>query len=216
MLSVDCPIDLRYYAAQARLKAEGGRNMAHILLVKGSPRERGNSSALADQAAVGARAAGASVETVSLHRLQISGCDGCDACAATGEFCIIQDDMQGLYPKLLEADAVLLASPIYWFTYTAQLKLFIDRLYGLWNNRPHFLRGKPVGVILTYGDSDLYNSGGINAIHTFETMSRFLEAPIAGFVHGTAGGPGDAEKNPDLMRAARDLGARLAGAQAGV
>jgi len=184
-----------------------------ILILKGSPRERGNSAALAERAAAGALEAGAQVESVYLHGLDIRACDGCDLCMEQGEYCVIEDDMQSLYPKLLEADALLLASPIYWFTFSAQLKLCIDRWYGLWNFKNDLFRGKPVGIILTYGDSDLYTSGGINAIHTFETLFRFLQAPIVGMVYGTAMDPGDAEKQPDLMERAYHLGQRLGGKQ---
>jgi multimeric flavodoxin WrbA len=181
-----------------------------ILILTGSPRERGNSAALAQQTAGGAQDAGAQVESIYLHGLDIRPCDACDLCKETGVNCIIEDDMQNLYPKLLEADALVLASPIYWFTYSAQLKLCIDRWYGLWNNHHDFLRGKPVGILLSYGDSDLQTSGGINAIHTFETMFRFLQTPIVGIVHGSLSDPGDAAKNPELMQAAYDLGKQLA------
>jgi multimeric flavodoxin WrbA len=184
----------------------GGR----VLILKGSPREKGNSAALADRLAAGAEDAGLEVERINLASLDIRACDGCDLCKERGEYCVIEDDMQALYPKLIEAGALVLASPIYWFTYSAQLKLCIDRWYGLWNNRKGFLRGKPVGIILTYGDDDLYLSGGINAIHTFESMFRFLGAPILGMVYGTATDPGDVLKNPELMQAAYDLGRKLA------
>ncbi|MGE5124124.1 MAG: flavodoxin family protein [Acidobacteriaceae bacterium] len=181
-----------------------------LLILKGSPREKGNSAALAERAAAGARQAGAQVTSIYLHGLDIRPCDGCDLCIEEGVPCVIEDDMQSLYPKLLEADALLLASPIYWFTYSAQLKLCIDRWYGLWNKHPKAFRGKPVGIILTYGDSDLYTSGGINAIHTFETTFRFLQAPIAGLVYGSASDPGDIDKQPELMQAAYELGSKLA------
>jgi multimeric flavodoxin WrbA len=184
-----------------------------ILILKGSPRERGNSAVLAERAAAGALETGAQVESVYLHGLDIRACDGCDLCKEQGEYCVIEDDMQSLYPKLLEADALLLASPIYWFTFSAQLKLCIDRWYGLWNFKNDLFQGKPVGIILTYGDTDLYTSGGINAIHTFETLFRFLQAPIVGMVYGTAMDPGDAEKQPDLMERAYQLGQRLGGKQ---
>jgi multimeric flavodoxin WrbA len=181
-----------------------------LLILKGSPRERGNSATLADRVAAGATDAGLQVECVALQTMDIRPCDGCDLCKETGDFCVIEDDMQSLYPKLIEADAIVLASPIYWFTYTAQLKLCIDRWYGLWNARKDFLRGKPIGIVLAYGDTDLYTSGGINAIHTFETMFCFLKAPIVGMVYGSLSDPGDAEKNPDLMQSAYDLGKKLA------
>jgi len=59
----------------------------------------------------------------------------------------------------------------------------------LWNIDHDAFRGKPVGIILTFGDTDLYTSGGINSIHTFETMFRFLRAPIAGMVYGSVKNP---------------------------
>jgi multimeric flavodoxin WrbA len=184
-----------------------------VLILKGSPRERGNSAVLADRVAAGACEAGCEVECVSLQSMDIRACDGCDLCKETGVYCVIEDDMQGLFPKLLEADALVLASPVYWFTYSAQLKLCIDRWYGLWSVQHDAFRGKQVGIVLAYGDTDLYTSGGINAIHTFESMFRFLEAPIAGMVYGTASDPGDVQKNPELMKAAYELGKKLAMAQ---
>ena len=180
-----------------------------VLILKGSPREKGNSNMLADRAAAGAQEAGAQVESIYLHGLDIRPCDGCDLCKENGVFCVIEDDMQSLYPKLLDAEAMILATPIYWFTYSAQLKLCIDRWYGLWNFKPDIFKGKPMGIILTYGDTDLYTSGAINAIHTFETMLRFLDAPILGMVYGSVNDPGEVEKHPELMEAAYKLGQRL-------
>ncbi len=177
----------------------------NILILKGSPRERGNSAALADRAAQGALAAGAQVESIYLHGLDIRPCDACELCAENGNWCIIEDDMLPLYPKLAAADAVILASPIYWFTFSAQLKLCIDRWYGFQE-----VAHKQFGIILTYGDTDLYTSGGINAIHTFETMCRFLKGEIVGIVHGSLSNVGDVEKHPELLQQAYDLGQRLA------
>ena len=180
-----------------------------ILILKGSPRERGNSSALADQVAVGAKESGAEVESIYLHGLDIRPCDACDLCR-DGSQCVVEDDMQMLYPKITAADAILVASPIYWFTFSAQLKLCIDRWYSLWNFNHDVFKGKPIGIVLTYGDTDLYTSGAINAIHTFETMFRFLQANIVGWVYGSLMDVGDAQKNPELMQQAHQLGKRLA------
>lgn len=180
----------------------------NIIILKGSPREKGNSATLADRAAEGARQAGAIVESIYLHGLDIRPCDGCDLCKAGP--CVIEDDMQPLYPKLAAADAILLASPIYWFTYSAQLKLCIDRWYGYQSNRWRELSQKEYGLILAYGDSDLYSSGAINAIHTVESMCRFLNSKVVGIVHGTLWEIGDAQKNPSLLQQAFDLGKRLA------
>lgn len=187
---------------------EQGDNMMKILIIKSSPRPHGNSSTLADQLAEGALQAGAQVECISLHKLNIHPCNGCDACVKTGK-CTTKDDMQPLFDKLIEADAIVLASPIYWFTYSAQLKICIDRWYSIWKNDHDAFRGKPFGIILTYGDTDLYNSGAINAIHTFETMLNFLRAKIAGWVYGSLNDVGDAQKNPELMQKAYQLGVKM-------
>jgi multimeric flavodoxin WrbA len=180
----------------------------HILILKGSPREKGNSSLLAEKAAEGARAAGAEVETFSLHRMDIRPCDACDTCQETG-VCVLKDDMQVLYPKLQEAEAIVIASPVYWFTMSAQTKLFIDRWYALESSQGNALKGKQFGIILTYGDTDPYSSGAINAIRTFQDMFRYIGANIAGMVYGTASDEGDVLKQPELMGRAYKLGAKL-------
>ena len=183
-----------------------------VLILKGSPREKGNSAVLAERVADGAVTAGAQVESVYLHGLDIRPCDACELCQNNG-ICVIEDDMQSLYPKLATADAILLASPVYWFTFSAQLKLCIDRWYAFQASRWKEVSDKQFGIVLTYGDTDLYTSGAINAIHTFETMARFLHSEIVGIVHGSLTEVGDAVKKPELMQAAFNLGQQLAGTQ---
>ena len=180
----------------------------YVLVFKGSPRENGNSSSLAEKAAEGAKAAGAEVESISLHRMDIRPCDACDICHETG-VCVLMDDMQVLYPKLQKADAILIASPIYWFTLSAQTKLFIDRWYALESSQGNALRGKQFGIILTYGDTDPYSSGAINAIRTFQDIFRYIEGNIAGIVYGTASDVGDVQSQPELMELAYKLGQKL-------
>jgi len=186
-----------------------GRN---ILILKGSPREKGNSAVLADQVAAGANETGALVTSVYLHGLDIRPCDGCDLCRDSGG-CVIEDDMQSLYPKLIAADAIVLASPVYWFTFSAQLKLCVDRWYAFQANHWQEISGKEFSIILAYGDTDLYTSGAINAIYTFESLARFLKGRIVGIVHGSLSDVGDAEKNQALMQAAYSLGKQLAAPQ---
>ncbi len=180
-----------------------------ILVFKGSPRENGNSSALAKRAAEGARAAGAEVEIFSLHQLDIRPCDACDTCQETG-VCVLKDDMQALYPKLTQADAIIIASPIYWFTMSAQTKLFVDRWYAMQRPQGSQLKGKPFGILLTYGDSDPYSSGAINAIRTFQDMFCYIGSNLSGLVYGTAMDVGDVQKQPELMERAYRLGEKLA------
>jgi multimeric flavodoxin WrbA len=180
----------------------------NVLILKGSPREWGNSSVLADQVAAGAKFSGAKVESIYLHSLDIRACDACDLCER-GSGCVIKDDMQDLYPKLEAADAIVLASPVYWFTFSAQMKLCVDRWYAYQSSGWKELQDKQFALVLTYGDTDLYTSGGINAISTFETMCRFLNAEIIGMVYGTMSDVGDAERQPELMEQAYQLGREL-------
>jgi multimeric flavodoxin WrbA len=179
-----------------------------ILVFKGSPREKGNSSILADKAAEGAKSAGAQVETFSLHKMDIHPCDACDICQDT-EVCVLGDDMQLLYPRLRQADAIVIASPIYWFTISAQTKLFIDRWYALESSQGSALKGKRFGILLTYGDADPYTSGAINAIRTFQDMFRYIKADIVGMVYGTASNEGDILNQPELLEHAYKLGEKL-------
>jgi multimeric flavodoxin WrbA len=181
-----------------------------ILILKGSPREKGNSAVLANQVFAGANEAGAKVESVYLHGMNIQPCDACDVCQDGYEGCIIEDDMQTLYPKITAADVIVIASPIYWFTISAQTKICIDRWYALESDDKNPFQGKKLGLVLVYGDTDLYTSGGINAIHTFESLARYVGMELAGMVYGTAWQLGEAEEQPELMEKAYKLGARLA------
>ena len=83
-----------------------------ILILKGSPRENGNTATLADQVSEGAKEFGAEVESIYLHGMDINPCDGCYFCEGTG-ICAVEDDMQTLYPKIRQADAIVIATPVY-------------------------------------------------------------------------------------------------------
>jgi multimeric flavodoxin WrbA len=185
----------------------------HILVLTGSPRENGNSSLLADQIIAGARAAGAEVEAFFLQSMNIHPCDACGACQATGDgSCTIEDDMQTLYPKLSRTDAIVIASPIYWFTMSAQTKLCIDRWYAFDGPQGNALSGKQFAIALSYGDTDPVTSGAINAIRTFQDMCRYIKAGIVGMVYGSASGAGDIARETALMERAYELGEKLGAA----
>jgi multimeric flavodoxin WrbA len=144
--------------------------------------------------------------------MRIEPCRACDSCQKpVGSGCVVRDDMQDLYPRLTSAEALLVASPIYWFTVSAQTKLFMDRCYALHVPGGHAFAGKRIGLILTYGDSDAMASGAINAIRTFQDACRYLEADLVGVVHGTAGAAGAVASNTALVDEAYRLGRELAG-----
>jgi multimeric flavodoxin WrbA len=182
-----------------------------VLVLLGSPRRKGNSAALAGAIARGAKAAGAEVETLYLHGLAIAPCKACMACQKPGsKGCSIDDDMQPIYRKMLEADAWVLASPVYWFTLSAQLKLWMDRCFALPAYGRDPFAGKRIALALAYGGEDPFDSGCVNALRTFQDAYRYAGAEIVGMVYGSAMEAGDIKADKALMKEAKELGRTLA------
>ena len=183
-----------------------------IMVVIGSPRRKGNSATLAKQVADGAKDAGAKVDTFFLQGMDIRPCTACDACRTKlKKDCIIKDDMKKLYPKMKAADGIVIASPIYWFTVSAQTKLFMDRWYALGGDDGYELAGKKFGIVLAYADADPFTSGAVNALRTFQDAFNFIGAELVGAVYGSAWKAGEIKKNKGLMEAAFALGRKIAG-----
>jgi multimeric flavodoxin WrbA len=112
-----------------------------VLGIMGSPRRQSNTEIILDKALEGAREAGAEVEKVLVSKLKISPCLEIYACRRDGN-CAIKDDMQSLYEKLLEADHIIFASPIFFYGITSQAKAIIDRCQALWVRRHVLGMGK--------------------------------------------------------------------------
>lgn len=182
-----------------------------VLVIHGSPRKKGNSAILGGEIAAGAQAAGAQVETVYLHGLDISPCQSCYACQKPdSKGCAIDDDMQGIYHKLVDSQAWVIASPVYWFNMSAQTKIFMDRCFALTAyDKKAFLR-KKIGVAMTYGDADPFVSGCVNALRCFGDAFKYVGAKLVGSVYGSANDAGEIAANEELLKAARELGEKLA------
>lgn len=101
-----------------------------ILAINGSRRKRGNTSILIETILSAAETAGAETETLFLGDYQLGACTGCEGCSTSWD-CVIKDDYPDLIARLDEADALVLASPTYWYTVTSDMKRFIDRSYSL-------------------------------------------------------------------------------------
>jgi len=114
-----------------------------VLGLFGSPRRGGNTDLLLEKALQGAESEGAEVERVYLTDYAITPCKECHGCDQTGH-CVIPDDMQKIYPKLLEADIIILASPIFFYGVTAWAKALIDRSQPLWA-RKYLLKDPSLG-----------------------------------------------------------------------
>jgi len=183
-----------------------------IMIVLGSPRKKGNSAKLAEFVAKGAREGGAKVETFYLNGMKIKPCQGCMKCQKeNARGCAIRDDMHVLYPKLKKADALVIASPVYWFNLSAQTKTFIDRWFAVGVGERNIFKGKPVALVMSYGDTDPFRSGAVNALRSVQDTCGYLGAEIAGRVYGSAMEAGEIAKNKPLLKEAYQLGRRLAG-----
>ena len=181
-----------------------------VLILASSPRKNGNSTILALKAAEGVKAEGGEADVVSIGKLRISPCNACDSCRTTPEAgCVIKDDMRPLYQKIKDAQGIIFATPVYWFNVSAQMKLFIDRTYAIHDKGSYAFTGKNVGVILTYADEDVFVSGGVNVLRSFQDICAYVKASLVGSVHGCADKAGDIQANGKLLENAYDLGKKI-------
>jgi multimeric flavodoxin WrbA len=192
------------------------KNKKKVLVLLGSPRRKGNSALLAEAIARGAKAAGAAVKTLYLHGLSIAPCKACFACQKpNSRGCSIDDDMQAIYHKMLEADAWVIASPVYWFTMSAQTKLWMDRCFALPAYGKDPFEGKRIALALAYGGEDPFDSGCVNALRTFQDAYRYAGAEIVGMVYGSAMEAGAIRAQKALLKEAKELGRTLASSSGG-
>jgi multimeric flavodoxin WrbA len=184
-----------------------------ILGIWGSPRKGGNSDLLLNTFLEGAREAGADVERIALRELKISPCLEIYHCFKDGT-CPIKDDMLPLYDKLLAADVVALASPIFFYSLSAQTKAMIDRTQALWARRYHLKQDFPgperQGVLLCPGATHgklLFVSARLVAKYFFDAINVTYAAEI--LVRGVDE-KGVILERPEVLERAKDLGRRLA------
>ena len=105
--------------------------MIKILAIYGSPRRKGNTSLLLKKSVQGAIEAGAEIEEIFLRDLKMSPCLEIYGCKKTGR-CVIQDDFQDVYDKILSCQGIILASPMFFYMVSAHTKILMDRCQSLW------------------------------------------------------------------------------------
>ncbi len=173
-----------------------------ILGLSFSPRNDGNTEILLYEALRGAKQEGAEIELYSLLGKNIKPCDGCGTCMGTGE-CHLQDDMQILYHKLLEANGIIFGTPVYFYSMTGQAKTVIDRTIAL--NRPEKSLTNKVGGIIVVGGS----LGLVDVVKDFYFYIVTRQMLPANFVAAYAGPKGDVKKLEQCMKATFDLGRQM-------
>lgn len=181
-----------------------------LLALVGSPRKGGNTDVLVDEAIDAFCEGGGEAGKVILNSLRINPCQGCFACMkgdGLDSICIQQDDMQELYRKMFAADALLWATPIYMWSPTAQMKLFLDRLFPVGNYQKTrwrcALNGKPVGLIIVYAERDPLDSGVFQTRDILEVVAEASGGKVKFVVHSTVGEKGQARQNTELVREVR-------------
>lgn len=183
--------------------------LSNVLGIMGSPRRNGNTHVLVSRVLDSAKANGAQTDLVQLGDLTIRQCDGCHVCWKTGK-CAKNDDMQGLYPKLIEADAVVFGTPVYWYGPTAIMKALIDRLvYFNCPDTRRKIRGHKAALAVPFEDTNLDTAELL--VGMMEKSLAYLEMPLVGqvLVPGV-GERGDVVNKPDALAACSNLGAVLA------
>lgn len=101
-----------------------------IVVITGSPRKNGNSFAMTDAFIKAAEAKGHTVTRFDAALKKVGGCHACTTCFKSGKACSFDDDFNQIAPSILEADAIVFTTPLYWYSFPAQIKGVIDRLYS--------------------------------------------------------------------------------------
>ena len=174
-----------------------------VLGILCSPRKGGNTEIMMNEALAGARSYGAETELWTTAGKDLKPCDGCVTCLKREGKCHIEDDMQELYPKFLAADGIIFGSPSYFRSATAQAKIVIDRLYGLYNM--FVLPNKVAGVI------SVASADGHEGVWTqFSNFIDFCHMLPADHAYGFAGEKGDVRKDRYAMKSSEELGKQVA------
>ena len=186
-----------------------------VLGIFGSPRKGGNTDLLLEETLKGAEAEGGEIERLHLTDYNIIPCKECLACYKDGN-CIILDDMAKIYPRLLEADVIILASPIFFYGVTAWAKALIDRCQALWS-RKYQLKDPSLGKEGKKRKGFFISTGGTKGQKVFEgailTAKYFFDVLNAEYVGELVirevDAKGDILKHPETLQQAFEAGRRL-------
>jgi multimeric flavodoxin WrbA len=182
--------------------------MNKILGVIGSPRKKGNTHILVSRILDGAKAEGAETEMLFLGDLDIRECDGCHSCWK-GRQCSKKDDMNVIYPKIIESDIIIFGTPVYWYGPTALMKCFIDRFvyFNCSENRSK-IKGKAAVLAIPFEEDNIKTADLL--VRFFEKSLGYLEMKIAGKILSPGvSARGDILKKEEILKKGYQLGKRI-------
>jgi multimeric flavodoxin WrbA len=180
--------------------------MMKILAIVGSPRPKGNTSYLVDQALQEAAAHGLETEKIILTKYKVNPCQGHENCTSF-PVCKQDDDAPWILDKFCSAEGIILGSPVYYYNMTAQMKAFVDRNYFLYR---HNISPRMVcaGLIVIGGSAGLEHT--VRALRRFVKLSANIPDDKIVILSGCADQPGEVKNNAALVEEARRLGSRMA------
>lgn len=175
-----------------------------IVILNGSPRRKGNTSALVKAFTEGAESAGNTVTEFFLNEMNIHGCKGCFGGHSSRECpCVQKDDMDRIYPAVKESDVVVLATPLYYWNMSGQIRTAIDRLFALEEGDGNLLRGNGRSSALLMAAE---GQGFDDVLLYYDHLMEHLRWTNLGHVlAGGNGEIGDIEGKPEIQEA-YDLG----------
>jgi multimeric flavodoxin WrbA len=182
--------------------------MNKILGVIGSPRKKGNTHILVSRILDGAKAEGAETEMLFLGDLDIRECDGCHSCWK-GRQCSKKDDMNVIYPKIIESDIIIFGTPVYWYGPTALMKCFIDRFvyFNCPENRSK-IKGKAAVLAIPFEEDNIKTADLL--VRFFKKSLGYLEMKIIGKILSPGvSARGDILKKEELLKKGYQLGKRI-------
>lgn len=173
-----------------------GKSMRNILAISASPRGGGNSDVLCDQFLKGAAENGNQTRKIRLAEMELHPCIACYGCTKTGK-CVINDSMEQIQQSLVEADVIALATPVYFYSMDAQLKMMIDRCLPRYRE----MKDKEIYFIITAADPE--HSAVDETAAGLRGFLRCLPgAKEAGIIYGTGTwDKGDVYKHPSYTQA---------------
>ena len=185
------------------IKFKKGDKKMKILVITGSPRKNGNSNTLAEHFIKGAEEAGHKVVRFDSAFKNVHPCVACNKCGMNGE-CVFKDDFEFVRNNIVDADAVVFATPMYYFGISAQIKAVIDRFYAI-NGQIHV--PKKSVLILTYADTSSKEAQPI--INHYETLLNYLGWSDAGKIIASGVWTEGSVNNTQYPKQAYELGKNI-------
>lgn len=185
----------------------------YLLAIHGSPRKNGNTEVLLDSFLKGVQKSPITYEKIRLSELKYLPCIECGECEVKGE-CVLEDDLKEIYPKILKADFLVVATPIFFYSHTSYVQAFFERFQAFWARKyilklPHPFNKNPKGILFSLGATKgkkLFEGLVRSFKYVLDTIYGIYIGGI--FVRGVDK-KGEILNHPDYLNLVENLGSKL-------